>query len=207
MHGMLRLGAILMLGAAMGACRGPTATRGQTLTTDEAQRTPEEAQKASTLGAGDLLEVRVYQEPDLSGPFRVSPEGTIDYPLCGRITVKDLSSSASADAIRDCLAKGFIKKPQVTVLIREYTSKKIFIFGEVAKPGTFPYEQNMNIIQAVTMAGGFTRTAQKNNISVTRVREGVEKKIRVPVADIGEGREKNFDVQPGDIIFVPESLF
>jgi polysaccharide export outer membrane protein len=189
------------------ACKTPSSTRGQTVNADQVTTTPEESQKASTLGAGDLLEVRVYQEPDLSGPFRVSPEGTIDYPLCGRLSVKDLSSSAAADAIRDCLAKGYIKRPQVTVLIREYTSKKIYIFGEVSKPGTFPYEENMNIIQAVTMAGGFTRTAQKNNISVTRVLEGVEKKIRVPVADIGEGREKNFDVQPGDIIFVPESLF
>lgn len=192
---------------ALGGCKNPSATRGQTVTADQVKTTPEEQSKASTLGAGDLLEVRVYQEPDLSGPFRVSPEGTIDYPLCGRLSVKDLSSSAAADAIRECLANGFIKKPQVAVLIREYTSKKIFIFGEVAKPGTFPYEENMNIIQAVTMAGGFTRTAQKNNISVTRVLQGVEKKIRVPVADIGEGREKNFEVQPGDIIFVPESIF
>jgi protein involved in polysaccharide export with SLBB domain len=192
---------------ALCGCKSPSGTRGQTVTADSVKLTPEETQKASTLGAGDLLEVRVYQEPDLSGPFRVSPEGTIDYPLCGRLVVKDLSSSAAADSIRGCLANGFIKRPQVTVLIREYTSKKIFIFGEVAKPGTFPYEENMNIIQAVTMAGGFTRSAQKNNIAVTRVLQGVEKKIRVPVADIGEGREKNFDVQPGDIIFVPESIF
>ena len=189
------------------ACKTPGSTRGQTVNADQIQTTPEESQKASTLGAGDLLEVRVYQEPDLSGPFRVAPEGTIDYPFCGRLLVKDMSSSAAADAIHACLAAKYIKKPQVTVLIREYTSKKIFVFGEVSKPGTFPYEEKMNIIQAVTMAGGFTRTAQKNNISVTRVLEGVEKKIRVPVADIGEGREKNFDVQPGDIIFVPESLF
>lgn len=192
---------------ALCGCKSPAGSRGQTVSADSVKMTAEESQKASTLGAGDLLEVRVYQEPDLSGPFRVSPEGTIDYPLCGRLKVKDLSSSAAADTIRDCLANGFIKRPQVAVLIREYTSKKIFIFGEVAKPGTFPYEDKMNIIQAVTMAGGFTRTAQKNNISVTRVLEGVEKKIRVPVADIGEGREKNFDVQPGDIIFVPESIF
>lgn len=198
---------LLLVALCLCACKTPSGVRGQTVNADQVTTSKEETQKASTLGAGDLLEVRVYQEPDLSGPFRVSPEGNIDYPLCGRVTVLNLSSSAASDAIRDCLANGFIKKPQVTVLIREYTSKKIFVFGEVAKPGTFPYEENMNIIQVVTMAGGFTRTAQKNNISVTRLQQGVEKKIRVPVADIGEGREKNFDVQPGDIIFVPESIF
>ena len=205
---LARLPALLsLLVLVLCGCKGPGSSRGQTVSADSVKLTPEESQKASTLGTGDLLEVRVYQEPDLSGPFRVSPEGSIDYPLCGRLTVKDMSSSAAADTVRNCLANGFIKRPQVTVLIREYTSKKIFIFGEVAKPGTFAYEENMNIIQAVTMAGGFTRTAQKNNISVTRLHQGVEKKIRVPVADIGEGREKNFDVQPGDIIFVPESIF
>ena len=75
------------------------------------------------------------------------------------------------------------------------------------KPGTFPYEEDMSIIQAITMAGGFTKVASKNDIGVTRQVDGKETKIRVPVADIGSGREKNFKLQPGDIVFVPESMF
>ena len=93
------------------------------------------------------------------------------------------------------------------MLIREYNSKKIFVFGEVQKPGTFPYEQNMSIIQAITLAGGFTKLASKNNINVTRLIDGQERKIRIPVEDIGIGREKNFLLQPGDIVFIPESFF
>ena len=86
-------------------------------------------------------------------------------------------------------------------------SKKIFVFGEVQKPGTFPYEDGMSIIQAVTLAGGFTKTAAKNNSNVTRIVDGQEQKIRVPVEDIGVGKEPNFQLQPGDIVFVPESFF
>lgn len=162
---------------------------------------------SSTLGSGDLLEVRVFQEAELSGMFRVSPEGTIDFPLCGRVVMVSKTSSGAADALTECLQKGFLKRPSVSVLIREYNSKKVFIFGEVAKPGTFPYEENMNIIQAMTLAGGFTKTAAKNSCNVTRLIDGQERKIKVAVQEIGMGSEKNFPLQPGDIIFVPESLF
>lgn len=162
---------------------------------------------SSTLGPGDMLEVRVFQEAELSGIWRVSSEGNIDFPLCGRVSVQGKTSSEGADALTQCLQNGFLKRPSVSVLIREYNSKKIFIFGEVAKPGTFPYEENMNIIQAVLLAGGFTRSSAKNSANVTRIIDGQERKIKVAVQDIGVGIEKNFLLQPGDIIFIPESLF
>jgi polysaccharide export outer membrane protein len=116
------------------------------------------------------------------------------------------TSSTAADALRECLSR-YLRRPQVSVLIREYNSKKIFVLGEVQKPGTFPYEGEMTIIQAITLAGGFTKLAAQNNTHVTRLVDGQERKIRVPVEDIGVGREKNFQLQPGDIVFVPESFF
>jgi protein involved in polysaccharide export with SLBB domain len=194
--------------AAWTGCKGPRAQGGgETISAREVQASAEGRPEASTLGSGDLVEIRVFQEADLSGAFRVSPEGTIDYPLCGKVRLSGMTSSQAADALTQCLAQGFLKRPQVTVLVREFTSKKIFVFGEVQKPGTFPYEENMSIIQAITLAGGFTKLAAKNNTNVTRLVEGQEKKIRVPVEDIGVGREKNFPLQPGDIVFVPESFF
>jgi protein involved in polysaccharide export with SLBB domain len=192
----------------LSACRAPQATGGAvTLEASAAPAPTAGSGEASTLGAGDLLEVRVFQEPDLSGPFRISPEGTIDYPLCGKVSLSAKTSSEAADALTTCLANGYLRRPQVTVLVREYTSKKIFVFGEVQKPGTFPFDENMSVIQAITLAGGFTKLAAKNNANVTRQVDGREVKIRVPVEDIGIGREKNFQLQPGDIVFVPESFF
>lgn len=193
---------------ALAACRGPKGSGGgASISTSEVRSTLESNGGGSTLGAGDLVEVRVFQESDLSGAYRLSPEGTVDYPLCGKVKLAAMTSSQAADALTSCLANGYLRRPQVSVLIREYNSKKIFIFGEVQKPGTFPYEENMSVVQAVTLAGGFTKVASKNGTQVTRTIDGLEKKIRVPVEDIGNGREKNFLLQPGDIVFVPESFF
>ena len=169
--------------------------------------TPGLQPSATTLGAGDLLEVRVFEEADLSGPYRVSPGGTIDFPLCGKVKVEGLNGSSTADLLTKCLGEKYLKRPQVSVLVREYNSKKIFVFGEVQKPGTFAYDEEMSIIQAITVAGGFSKLASKNDVAVTRVVAGKETKIRVRVADIGTGREKNLKLLPGDIVFVPESLF
>jgi protein involved in polysaccharide export with SLBB domain len=202
---MRALPCLLLCTALAGGCRTPKPLA--TGAPAEAGSVPEGLTKASSLGSGDLVEVRVFQEADLSGTYRLSPEGTIDFPLCGKVKLVGMSSSQAADIFIECLAKGYLKKPQVTVLIREYNSQKVFVFGEVQKPGTFPFDENMNIIQAVTLAGGFTKLAAKNNTNVTRLVEGAEKKIRVPVEDIGVGREKNFQLQPGDIVFVPESFF
>ena len=95
---------------------------------------------ASSLGPGDVFEVRVFQEPELSGVYRVGPQGDVIFPLCKRVPVAGLDANAAAEAIRACLAKGFMRDPQVSVLVKEYNSKKVFVFGEVQKPGTFTFQ-------------------------------------------------------------------
>ena len=161
----------------------------------------------STLGPGDVFEVRVFQEPDLSGVYRVGSDGTIYFPLCGTIGVVGLQSSDVGEELEHCLEAGYLKRPQVSIYVKEYNSKKVFVFGEVARPGTFPYEDNMTIVQVITLAGGFGAHADKNNASVARLVKGQEQRFKVPVVDIGQGRAPNFDVRPGDIVFIPESLF
>jgi protein involved in polysaccharide export with SLBB domain len=202
--------AVLVLSSVflLAGCKGPKELeRGQPLAQREAPPPSEIAARGNTLGTGDLLEIRVFQEQDLSGAYRISPEGTIDFPLCGKVEMAGQTASRAADALRACLGNGYLKNPQVSVLIREFNSKKVFVFGEVQKPGTFPFEDNMSVIQAITLAGGFTKVASKNNTNVTRLVDGQERKIRVPVEDIGVGRERNFPLRPGDIVFVPESFF
>ena len=207
---LFSLAAVALLGAGAAACRTPRqdSTAGGSLSMEEALRLRDTAPGGgSTLGSGDLLEVKVYEEADLSGPYRISPEGSIDFPLCGKVPLNGKTQGGAADAITRCLATRYLKNPHVSVLLREYNSKKVFVFGEVQRPGTFPFDTDMSIIQAVTLAGGFTRAAAKNSLSVTRIIDGQERKIRVPVEDIGTGKERNFQLQPGDIVFVPESFF
>jgi polysaccharide export outer membrane protein len=110
--------------------------------------------------------------------------------------------------LKNRLADGYLKNPHVTVVVKEQATRKIFVLGEVARPGTLPYENGMTIIQAISTAGGFTKLAAGNRVGVTRMdANNKEQKFTVPVTDIGNGEAPNFELFPGDIIFVPESLF
>lgn len=162
---------------------------------------------AQTLGSGDVFEVRVVGEPDLSGAYRVSSDGSVAFPFCGRVHVGEKTAPETAEALTTCLAQGYIKNPQVTVFIKERNSKKVFVFGEVKKPGTFAFEDGMNVVQAITLAEGFDKLAAPNSVVVTRIVDGKERRFKVAVDDIGTGKQENFLLQPGDIVYVPESFF
>jgi polysaccharide export outer membrane protein len=197
---LLRAPLAVVLAAALAAgCTRRSAV--QTMPTAEVQAL------ATTLGPGDVIEVRIYREPELSGIYQVGSEGDVVFPLCQRVVVAGLTANVASDRFRTCLAAGFIRDPQVTVVVKEYNSKKVFVFGEVQKPGTFTFQDGMSVVQAVTLAGGFTRTAAQNSTSVTRRVKGQEVKVRVNVQDIALGKAPNFTLEPGDIVFVPESLF
>jgi len=162
---------------------------------------------ASTLGPGDVFEVKVYDEKELSGIYRVSSSGSISFPLIGKVHLEGMTSTDAADLIQGRLGEKYLRNPQVSIFIKEYNSKKISVFGQVNKPGTFKYEDNMSVTQAVSMAGGFTKMAAKDDTNVTRIEEGEEKKYPVPVESIAQGQAKNFYLQPGDIVYVPESIW
>lgn len=164
-----------------------------------------EMMKGATLGAGDVVEIRVYQEEELTGLYRVSSDGTFDFPLVGKVEAGGKTPGELSDELTARLKERFLRNPQVSVFVKEYNSKKVFVLGQVAKPGTFQFEDNMTIVQAITLAGGFRDLADKNRIVLTRVVEGQEQKFLVPVESIGLGREQNLVLQPGDIVFVPET--
>jgi len=159
------------------------------------------------LGAGDVIEVKVYREPELDGIYRVNANGALEFPLIGKVTLEGKNADGVASEIRTRLADGFLKEPQVTVFVREYNSKKVHVLGQVTKTGTFPYEPRMTIIQAITNAGGFTKLAATNSVKVTRVTANGEQTYEVPAGDIGKGKAPNFELQPGDIVYVPEAIF
>ena len=185
--------------AALAAC-GPTSR------TVVEQPTPPLAVDTS-LGVGDSFEVRVFGEPDLSGLYKVGGEGNITFPLVGVLHVDGLDAQGVSKLIADKLRQGILRDPQVTVLIKEQTSKKIYILGQVGHPGTFTYTPSMSVVEAITVAGGFTGLAAKNDTTITRSDLGKKTIVRVPVADIGEGKAPNVYLRPGDIISVPERIF
>ena len=161
--------------------------------------------QGATLGGGDVVEVRVYQEKELSGLYRLSSEGTFNFPLVGIVEAKGQSAGQLSILLTERLRDGFLRNPQVSVFVKEHNSKKVFVLGEVVKPGTFKFEDGMSIVQAITLAGGLKPLAAKNDVVLTRVVDGEEKKFLVPFEAIGLGQQPNVMLQPGDIVFVPES--
>ncbi len=164
----------------------------------------------SRFGPGDIFEVRLVGEADLSGTYRVAPDGTFDFPYCGRMTASGLIASEVASKLVSCLRDGkFMKDPQVVVLGKDVGgNRKIMVLGYVNKAGPFPYVDNMSIIEAIADAGGFSNFAGQNQTSVIRpMPDGRDQRFKVPVQDIGLGRVQNFLLRPGDIVYVPESAF
>lgn len=161
---------------------------------------------AARLGPGDVFEVRVYGEKELSGVHRVAPDGTVHVPLAGTVPVMGKTPVEVADALEERLRDGFLREPHVSIFVKEYNSKRVFVLGAVYKPGTFAYQENMSIVQAITIAGGFKDLADEDATVVTRVVAGKEQRFIVPVEQITRGERGNFVLKPGDIVFVPEGI-
>ncbi len=166
-----------------------------------------ETPSANTLGAGDKLSVRVYDEEKLGGEFVVAPGGTINFPLIGKLVVDGLTCSEIEDEVARRLAEGYVHSPSVTCSVLEFESKKVAVFGEVNSPGNFRYVDRMTIVQAVADAGGFKDTASQDGTTVVRVVQGEERTARVPVSAILAGEVANLELLPGDIIVVPRSIY
>lgn len=169
---------------------------------DQAERLP-----STTLGPGDVFEVRVYQEKELSATYQVGSDGAIQFPLIGRVELAGKTPHEASDLIASRLADGFLRDPQVSIFVKEYNSKRIYVMGQVAKPGAFAYEDDMNILRVIILAGGFTKLAAKNKVLVTRSAKDGDQQIVVRVEDVGRGEAPNVPLKPGDIVFVPESIF
>jgi protein involved in polysaccharide export with SLBB domain len=162
----------------------------------------------TTLGPGDTFEVRVYGEEDLSSNYRVAQDGTIDFPYIGRVEVASLEPTAVADLIEERLRDGrVLVRPQVSVLVTEYVSKRISVLGAVRNPGNFPVSPGLTALQAVQLAGGTSELANRNEAIITRRVEGEMRRYVIPLDSITVGAQDDVRVQAGDIIYVPERPF
>jgi protein involved in polysaccharide export with SLBB domain len=174
----------------------------------QATEVPPPATDDTTLGPGDVFTVRVYGEQELSGSHQVAPDGTIDFPLLGSVDVNGLEPPDVADTVQRLLKeRRLLRDPHVSVYVERYVSKRVSVVGAVANPGTFVLEPGMTVVEAISMAGGFSSLADRDGTVVTR-RVGTDTvRYRVPVAKVANGQAKDIEVAAGDIIFVPERLF
>ena len=166
----------------------------------------EQQLKTVGLGPGDVFEVRVYGEPSLTGSHRIADDGSIDFPLIGRVDAATKTPREVGDMLTARLQEGYLVSPSLSVFVKEYNSRKIFVLGQVKTPGTFAYSSGMNVIEAIALAGGFSPTANHDYVVVTREVDGKETRIPVPVGKISKGLASNLELQSGDIIYVPDTL-
>lgn len=164
------------------------------------------AQDASefTIRPGDVLQVTVWKEEGMDRELIVLPDGTINFPLIGTIVVKDLTTVAAQNTIKEKL-KQSIPDASVTVMVKAPLGHTVNIMGQVAKPGEIVMGRRMNVMQALSQAGGLTPYASEGSIVVLRDVNGEKKSIEYPYNDISRGRnlDKDVDLMPGDVIFVP----
>lgn len=161
----------------------------------------------SGLNTGDTFEVRVFGEEDVGGSFQVQEDGSIVFPLLGRLEVVGKTQGQLASMLEQQLADGYLRDPQVTVVLTARENLEVSVLGQVQKPGTFAYVEKLTLVQAISDAGGLTEVAHKRRVKLTRRTEQGQQTFEVSVLAITEGREGDILLQPGDIVFVPESPF
>ena len=162
----------------------------------------------TTMGAGDVFTVRVFNEPDLTNDYRVDSDGTIDYPLIGKVKVEGKRPAQIAAEIAFRLRDGqFLRSPQVSIFVKEYNSKTIQVLGQVQKPGRYPYYDNMSAVEALSLAGGFTPLAWRDRTTLTHTANGEQTTQEIQLGEMVSGRVPNVVLKPGDRINVPERPF
>jgi len=158
------------------------------------------------LGPEDVLEINVWKNADLSKLVQVRPDGRISLPLIGDVPAVGRTTTQLTDEISNRL-KGFMENPTVSIVVKEVNSYAIYVLGEVAKPGKYPLKTKTTLLQAITIASGFTPTAARNKIVIFRFGKDAEglKKIKASYDDIvlRDGSDQNIVLKPGDQIVVP----
>jgi polysaccharide biosynthesis/export protein len=174
------------------------------------------------IGVGDVLAIQVWEENDLTGQYTVEGDGTVAFPLVGRVPAADLAVHDFEASLQTRLADGYLRRPLVRVQVAEYRSRRVFVMGEVARPGPISLTGELSLLEALSQAGSLGERAG-GQVFVLRPRQAsgpgqpavpgqpdIDEVVRLGVADLQAGRlPANVQLEHGDTIFVPrgEQIF
>jgi polysaccharide biosynthesis/export protein len=169
------------------------------------------------IGPQDVLLIQVFDQPDLGGKYTVETDGTFTFPLIGRVKAATLTLRGFERELKERLADGYFRNPQVTVAVEQYRSQRVFVMGEVRQPGPVPLTGGMTLIEALAHAGSTLPTAS-GEVSIVRAAQGsaggptmpgqaaATEVFRASVQDLQSGSlSQNLDLRDGDTIFVPRA--
>jgi len=217
---MQRSSMILLAIAGVGALTMPVLLRGQNpqessqatqsasakpaANRPEGVNPPVKVGKDYVIGADDVLDVSVWKEQDLTRTLQVRPDGKISMPLLGDVEAAGLTPSQLAQTVSDKL-KRYLTAPQVTIILTQINSQRVYVTGEVTRPGAYPVLPGMTILQAITSAGGLTQFANAKKIFLMRDENHIQTKYPFSYKEVLDGRkaEENLPVRAGDTIVVP----
>ena len=177
---------------------------------DSARRSPaQEARdpfvRAYRIGPGDLLELQVFEVEELSQTVRVSEDGSITLPLLGRVVVEGLTQDGVVQKLTELLQAKYVKNPQVTIFIREYKNQQVAVIGAVENAGSYELVGRKNLLQIISMAGGFSETAGNEVFILREGPDGKTSTISIDLKDlmVNGNQTLNVPIEPNDVINVP----
>ncbi len=159
------------------------------------------------LGPLDVLNIRVFDEPEISGEYRVDADGTLTFPFLGAVSVDGKTPGQVAELLQQELADGYLIDPALTVYLKEANSREVVVMGYVKKPGSYPYRDGMTVIDAIALAGGVDDSGGPRRTAITRYLNGEMLSIPVNLHRVTDGKDPNVLLLPNDIINIPESTF
>ena len=161
------------------------------------------------LVVGDVVELNVFREPDLTTQATIARDGTVQLPLLREVTLAGYTIRDARELLRGLYDKQFLVDPQVFLNVVKYAERKFTIMGQVARPGSYELQggERIDLLEAIGLAGGFTRIADRGRVVIQRKEGGEVKAIKANAKRMADGKVDPIEVQPGDVITVRESWF
>jgi polysaccharide export outer membrane protein len=156
------------------------------------------------IGAEDVIGVVFWREPEMSGDVSVRPDGKITLPLIGDMTASGLTPDSLKAQIQTAAQK-YLTDANVTVVVRQLNSRKVFVTGEVAMPGAYPLAGPRTVLQILALAGGLNEYADASKITIMRQAKGTTQALKFNYKDVSKGKnlQQNIALEPGDTVVVP----
>ncbi len=157
------------------------------------------------IGAQDLLDISVFGLRELNRTVRVSEEGKISLPLLGEIQVEGLTKTELEKRLSQLLEEKYLQNPQVTVFIKEYQSKRVFMLGAVKEPGPYELLGRQTLLQMISQAGGLTSDAGDEIMVIRQLQDGTNESFRILMDDLILKGDTNLNIslEPNDIVNIP----
>ncbi|WP_409560792.1 polysaccharide biosynthesis/export family protein [Hyphomicrobium sp. MC8b] len=159
---------------------------------------------AYKIGPMDVVDISVFQVPELSKTVQVDADGTINLPLVGKVRAAGLTPGEVENDLTHQLGKKYLQSPQVNVYIKEYNSQRVTVDGAVKRPGVYPLHGPATLLQVIATAEGFTDTAD-STVAIFRTENGERSAARFNVGDIRSGNAKDPEIHKGDVVVVSNS--